>query len=390
MKIKLLFISILISLNCSASVWNSENSWNLDYQQKYSKWIKSQLNLDIFTSTDSDYYGVATDCADFIYAMQIIFAYENKLPFSINYSNKVISNNINLFDNIISQNKRLKQFISHVSDLVGSYNLTYKDSVPVSIDDIRPGDFFTYKTNDTGETIFHSYLIKEINENGNLELIYSTTPKKVRKLLVRLGMPARPVTGRPFGFKRYKRHIPELDYGSSTQYDLVESLGPNQAMKQIKKLIQKRPETRPEAVHRKIFNMCNSMESRELAVVDALAYKKFINGRKMNKIEYYNYSTPSRDKILYGTIHELSLFWKKMKRHDLELEIKSETVREALNYLVGSYPSSKGSARLKRICSGIKINYIAPIDYKLFSKRYKSGKISSNPNSSYKHRWGEL
>lgn len=388
MRLLSLITFTLFAITSQATVWEAENSWTRDYENSYSQWVNKEVTRDIFSNPTSPYYGIETDCSDFIYATQIIFAYENKLPFEVNLPKETISNESSHFDNISNQLDRVKKLISYISENVGSYNLAYRDSYSVQLEEIAPGDFYIYRTEVDGDVVFHAYLIQEIYDNGNLKLLYSTTPKKTRKLLVRLGMPARPITDKPFGFKRYtKANYFKSGHGVD-QYELVDQLGSDLAMKEIKKTIQKTKETRPEALYRKVFNMCNNMEARELAVRDALDYQDIIN-RKMTKSEYYNYSTPSRDKILYHSILELASFWKVIKGHNLEHEVNSKDMITALDYLVGSYPSNIGASKLRRICKGIKLNYLSPIDYKKFAVRYKKGKISSDPNESWERRWGE-
>ena len=66
-----------------ASIWESTKIWTIEEEDRYSNWVKENWKADIFINPDSPYFAIPTDCADAAYAMRIIYAFENKLPFKI-------------------------------------------------------------------------------------------------------------------------------------------------------------------------------------------------------------------------------------------------------------------------------------------------------------------
>ena len=71
----------LMAGNAQAAVWSENNSWDQTWEDRYSDWVKTSFNEDVFTQ--GSYKGIATDCADAVYAARLIFAFENQLPFVI-------------------------------------------------------------------------------------------------------------------------------------------------------------------------------------------------------------------------------------------------------------------------------------------------------------------
>ena len=91
---------LLFSISLNASVWNSTNSWNNEWERKYRDWVKNDLTPEIFI--DGRYKGISTDCADAVYTIRAIFSYENDLPFHFRNPNKYgerFSEKIHQFNN---------------------------------------------------------------------------------------------------------------------------------------------------------------------------------------------------------------------------------------------------------------------------------------------------
>src|SRR5689334_8914534 len=60
----------------TAPVWVAEHDWldkvpgtDRTFEDKYSDWVKSNVDEKIFTSPDSPLYGIQTDCAEAVYAI---------------------------------------------------------------------------------------------------------------------------------------------------------------------------------------------------------------------------------------------------------------------------------------------------------------------------------
>ena len=71
--LRFIILNTFIALSGFSAVWNSPNTWNLEYEAKYQKWVKETLKKDIFTDPKSLYCQIDTDCADMIYTISIFF-----------------------------------------------------------------------------------------------------------------------------------------------------------------------------------------------------------------------------------------------------------------------------------------------------------------------------
>lgn len=59
----------------AVAIWKVTQSWNLQWEEKYSQWVEQNLDKTFFTRNQ-----LATDCADVAYALRWIFARNNGLP----------------------------------------------------------------------------------------------------------------------------------------------------------------------------------------------------------------------------------------------------------------------------------------------------------------------
>lgn len=59
----------------AVAIWKVTRSWDLDWEEKYSRWVEQNLDKDFFVRNN-----LATDCADVAYALRWIFARNNALP----------------------------------------------------------------------------------------------------------------------------------------------------------------------------------------------------------------------------------------------------------------------------------------------------------------------
>lgn len=68
-------ISRAMPLMANPPLWRVTNQWNLDWEKKYSDWVRTQTDPEFFVR-----YKVATDCADVPMYLRWIFARANGLP----------------------------------------------------------------------------------------------------------------------------------------------------------------------------------------------------------------------------------------------------------------------------------------------------------------------
>lgn len=203
-----LVFGLSLSVGVQAKVWQSENTWNEEWETQYSQWIRNSFNEDVFTS--GKYAGISTDCADAVYAARVIFSAENKLPFVIGGANSETSK----FDYIKSDVTRLKAFINYVGDVTSTQTLP-NDTYPIAINpqSMQPGviwlrmsiaseNFLVRLFAGPSAPTGHTEVIKDISPAGAIYLMGSTVPGKVRNLLTSTSLVYYPANEK-LGFRRW-------------------------------------------------------------------------------------------------------------------------------------------------------------------------------------------
>lgn len=313
-----LFILILFSLALiptHAAVWKHDKEWDGRWEKHYQHWVQTHWTPDKFMNASRpDYFLIPHDCADAVYLMRMIFAYENKLPFAIKdpaNTSRTISNKMTRWDSEKDPVKRLRKFINYVNLAVGTRSIA-NDTYPVALADIKPGD--VYVTPGT-----HSYQITQITDTGVPVIMSSTTPMGP-KFLARL-------TSFPFfvpedksyrdGYRRFiqpqnlRKPLNKQPGFSLEQFELAKAKDNNfiYFTDVMAKKLGKRPETREEKSERLINALCSFAKERTSYVTSAIYYigniRKNTKRRCMDATEYEYYSTPSRDKRLRRFFEEV-------------------------------------------------------------------------------------
>src|SRR3954470_22785610 len=107
--ISMLLFWVFTGSAAHGSVWETRAQWNAENEAAYSDWI-SNVDENIFSSSKSPYQGIATDCAEAVYTLRIIFSFEHGLPFLIPVQNGILSNEMRRWDSISNNISRLKAF----------------------------------------------------------------------------------------------------------------------------------------------------------------------------------------------------------------------------------------------------------------------------------------
>lgn len=418
---KVLF-TFLIPAIAFGTVWDSPNYWDQTWENKFSEWMKTKVQRDIFKNPNSKWNGTKTDCADAAYAMRIIFSSENGLPFKMKNPSgsrieegetaKFLTNETEAFDSHEAGAKRVIRFIEYIGDSVGTEHLAYHDSYSTTVESINPGHIYIYEYG--FGTTRHTYVVKDRMIDGNLVLFYSTVPKAPRKLARKKGMPSA-FNGRPWGFKKFKQpHYYDVDFvyteetfKSNEQYDLLKKIGRSGLMKFFKKMLQLEEENLTNALSRYLGNACDALKDRQEVVNVTQTYLAQKGGRCMNKAEYYDYSTPGRDKNLIDTLEKLKESW-----INVLISNRSDDVpvflANALNFFTGKRVNERGDledlgrnetnglADLNKLCQ-ISFEHKSKsysLNLKDFYSRYNDKtiwgrrKLSPHPNDPVLLRWG--
>lgn len=120
----------------SAAVWENKNNWSdvvngRSYEAHFQDWIRENVNADfhsnkVFAGKPNPYYGLKPDCADAVYSVHAVFAYNNNLPFELvsSFSSKKKTTNLTTrYDGIKPSNFTSKKAFL---DFIKSYKLSRK------------------------------------------------------------------------------------------------------------------------------------------------------------------------------------------------------------------------------------------------------------------------
>lgn len=254
-NIVVLFSLYLIAATAQAKVWESNQIWSADWELEYQVWVNKSLNTEIFRDGRTLLSGLPTDCADALYAIRALFAYENSLPFVINAPDvlksqmKTFGSDTSIFDSISDEKKRVRAFINFLGDEVGAINLQ-KDTFPVAINQINSGILYLveWKFLGMGKMNQHTYILKGFDSDHELIYYYSDAPRKVRKLDVNVKYPRFSFGYAPYGYRRWKhpehlliaeKDIPAQAGYSLEQYELLSKVGKKQILASIRSRLQK-------------------------------------------------------------------------------------------------------------------------------------------------------
>lgn len=256
MKVLLLaLLASLFSFQAESAIWVAENQWDNQWDKKWQAWVKSDaLHRKIFKKRGTILHDFPTDCADALYVLRIYFAYKNKLPFIVNapsdYTEEgdLLTNNSTMYDHVSKPDNRVRAFMHYVSQEKGTNSLT-QDTYPLKIGLITSGDMYMTRWRFFGSRSNHSYIIKEVADDGNALFYWSDAPRKVRKLKRTKKYPDFVFYGKPWGYRRWKKpehfgiseaQIPVEDGLSYEQYVLLKKYGPDKVLLEIRKGMRKR------------------------------------------------------------------------------------------------------------------------------------------------------
>ncbi|WP_253696990.1 hypothetical protein [Bdellovibrio bacteriovorus] len=372
-----------------AKVWTAMNSWNEEWEKRYSSWVQENYKFDIFSNPASNWYGIATDCADAVYAVRIIFAYENALPVrftNIENMKTSLTNTLSNWDHL-PERQRLREFINHVSHLTSTKTLGY-DTYPIKIDRLifQPGVVFLNpvltpeEESIVGTRGGHAELVTHLEDNGYIRTLYSTTPMKVRELITTRNPYSWPLS-RLGGFRMWKTDAP-TPYSSEEQFSMAgwrENISPSRKQiyqwhENIRKILRFRVPTVDERIEVVVESICNLWQGRILSVNTAWNNIQSNGGRCLSAGLMNEYSTHKRDARIreaYGQLNDLT-YWK--KNNYPNEEGTDGSIRDAKEILLRC-----------RVMTGVS----ATNAWELFLKMI-DGHLNSDAVWSPAVRWGEV
>ena len=390
----LFFILLGINTPSMAMVWKSENSWDEVWEKRYQHWVKNNWTEEFFMNEKKPiYYKFSHDCADAVYAMRLVFAYEYKLPFVINNPSKrgkTISNGITQWDKL-PEEKRVRRFMDYVANMTSTRSLE-NDTFPIALDDIKPGDVYVAPD-------VHSYQVVDITDAGIAEVMSSTTPQAPRFLDRIPSFPfyvPEDIKGKSDGYRRFiqpqniRTPIKKQPGYNEEQFEIAKSVNYDYVKFTdiISSALGSRTEAADEKTLRLLIAMCMYANDRSIYVYDALWHLQKIRkqGRKcMTRSEYDNYSTPSRDR-------RLTAFFNAVKNHyekNNKFKHWTQPQRWAKTLFAIEQPSPAEIKDLNSFCMvrmSLGEEYYIPL--RDLRQNLSAGKVISDPNAPLEYRWG--
>lgn len=411
--LRVLFFTITLLFNTIAfgAVWTDVNKWSPQFEDRFANWVQSEWRVDFFSrkllpnGQSNPYYGMRMDCADTVYTMRIIFAYENRLPFVIQdptASGKTLSNKMSRWDSQ-SEINRLRNFLWFIYGTVSTRSLP-NDTYPVAIHraTIRPGSLIlTTKKN------HHSWTIKEILPIGIPYLVYNS------------------VVGSSSGFGLQERQSwPNPEWVFEGDFSPTGHAGlrdwrpeaylnkpvwqvPGYSEEQYKiplskwnSYVQKRlaisHETDSQLLSRLLKTTCDGLVGRVTAVNEGLAYL-YQNQRCMDYATYDTYSTPNRDRRVFDDFLSLRRSYREILQVNGGNQLPSALIYQ-LNRIFPNINASIRTETAQMTARPVDANSVCitpylngkSMDLAEFKRRLFIGAISNNPLDDGPYRWGDL
>lgn len=390
----LLLIPFVVPMQAQAAVWKAKHKWDAVWESRYQQWVKQHWTDDIFMDPSRPaYYKFENDCADASYAMRLIFAYENKLPFVVNNQlrpGKLVTNDMTRWDKLPSESQRVRKFMDYIADITSTQSLR-QDTYPVAMNDIKPGDIYVAPG-------VHSYQIVEVTDAGVAEVMASTTPKQARYLLRTPSFPFYVPDDKKKldGYRRFKQpeNIRKAQHRqpgySDEQFRIAKAVDFDYVKftDALSSRLGKRKERPDEKTTRLLLALCMYANDRAVYVYDALWHLQEIRkkGRQcMTRREYDDYSTPGRDK-------RLRMFFDSVRNH-LErvgrFNPQSTPARWAKAVFANDQPPAGEMQLLNRFCM-VQMTlgeeyYMTLRELRMNTER---GHLVSDPHAPLQYRWG--
>lgn len=321
------------------SIWKVTRSWNASWERKYAKWLEEEVSPDFFVD-----YNIPSDCADIIVALRWIFSRNNGLPAAhhlagsrkllTNYTYKSTWGNLPKANNW-HEDRRFMSSLRYLMRNTYTGSLKY-DVYPIKIEKehFRPGSIHLSTKLARHAMLFKSF---ELNKDSKeaVKIIESTLPVKVRRLyekpfligsveppagggIVNLrwaivtesGISLRSTSGMPgFSMEQYEEDFLDIAFGLFN-LSVMAKMNPNITDGTFLDLMAD--------------GLKSELNKRDFLVIDGYAFCKKNNCRP-GTTNYFNWSTPSRDKKIKGVIRGMKTV---LKNSDDDLE---DDFRKILN-----------------------------------------------------------
>lgn len=397
---KFIFVILfsLIAKSGHAAVWNSNQEFTDRWYQSYSNWVATSVGPNFFKELGSPFSSLKIDCADAHYALLAYYARENGLTLRINNGNT--TSQTKRFDDVSNADQRLVAFINYMSANFGTESLSHRDTYPVAVDSVRPGDLFMYKVGSNGNFTRHAYIIKNINPDGTFDVLYSTQARMAQGLPLRrqqtyMFSKAPLNTGvdkNHWGFRRAKpsdwAHVSQenLSLSNFSQYILAFELGKYGFFKEVRRANQSIQESPNMIVTRNFNTVCNAVTDRVDVVQSALDYVRQVGGQCLGEQKYDAHSTPSRDSGIRDMYYNYYLSLDELIQSSKQQQVDSRLYNLSLIIFGDSALNTEQTTATYQACP---VNTtVGSVNLAGFKRRLFEGKVSFHPNDNAHWRWG--
>jgi hypothetical protein len=412
------FSFFILQTQAQAHVWPTQNQWSPDWENRYSEWVKNNWDENFFLKPNTPYTNLKLDCADVVFSMRAIFAYENRLPFAVQDTTntskiRLISNQMKAFDRLpITDDEmpgyefgpRMRAFLIYLFNTQGTFSIPY-NTYPAAINrqSVRPGSLIL-----TDRESHHSWTIKDILPIGIPHLIYNSRPASTQLKKVTY-LPSMEFTFKDYkrgdspdytrnaGFRNFRKiedigkpawkiqdpDEPPQSGFSDVSYDQYQ-FNYNQYRREIQKRLALVEETPDQQLKRILETSCQLAKERVAAVQEGLVFRESLaDNQCMSDADYDNFSTPNRDLRLRNTFEELAEAYK-----GLSWGFLSDTqLIQHLQDVIDNAPKYKNMNTQNRYCAF----EFAPGRWMSLNGAYRFSTqklFSSNPYDDLNWRWG--
>ena len=385
MKTLISFVLFMLPSLAVAGVWETTQDWTPQTEASYQNWVAKSWDKNFFAKPGF-YKDVKMDCADTVYAMRLVYASMNGLPFVMRDptgGGGTISNEMDRWDDMGSE-ARKRAFLQFVYKVASTSSLP-RDSYPVAVSRsaIGSGRFLL-----TDPASHHSWTVKYVSQQGIPFLLFSSRPARVQ-LFERFEYPTmgflfpqglRPETNA--GFRAFRK--PEeigLAVWEVSGYSLEQYKIPLKGWaRQVQKKLALKSETGDQGLVRILGNACRGAEERVEMVNKASALNAKLGSTCFSASQYDDHSTPSRDVRLKGSFQELQSTYAKLVENGAK--ISPTVLAQVQSVLDGDEAAGRNA-----FCN-IKISREEALSLGQVYVRSMNDLLSSNPQDTVRMRWG--
>jgi hypothetical protein len=395
-----------------AQVWKDENTWSPEWERSFQDWVQTSWRTDFFsrrvlpTGEANPFFGLRTDCADTVYSMRIVFAYNNKLPFVAidpTGGGNLISNRMTRWNSISSETRRIREFLLFAYDTFSTKSLPY-DTYPVAIsrETVLSGALMM-----TTARNHHSWTVQNILSIGVPHLIFNSTigAGSGSGLQERTSWPnpewvfqGNFTAAGHAGFRYWRQPqylrtpVWQVPGYSEEQYQIP--------LRNWTDVVQKKlavsHETEPQKIQRLMETACAGAQGRVAVVKEGLDFRASSGGRCMNYAEYDTYSSPNRDRRVFDDLIALRRAFRSLVEGGTVSALSEQTQRQLMK-IYPAVSASVDSEQRQMVSRPIDSDSACVFFYgngqqmDLAEYRFRAfaGLLSNNPHDGFEQRWGE-